>query len=97
MLEIPVELQVIIIGFLTMILTQGLKALANLVGKDFSGWASALVAVVVAASVLFIQGLVGMVPPEYYDVAASIFAVILASLSAFGIHYTRKNVSRKNA
>ena len=47
MLEIPVELQAILIGFLTMILTQGMKALANLLGKDFSGWASAFVAVVV--------------------------------------------------
>ena len=91
MLEIPVELKAILVGFLTMILTQGLKAFANLLGKDFSGWAAAFVAVVVAAIVFFIDGLVGMVPPEYHDVVAGVFALIVTALSAFGIHYTRKN------
>ncbi len=92
MLVIPVELKVILAGFLTMLLTQGLKALANLLGKDFSGWLAAAVAVVVGAIVFFLDGLVGMTPPEYHDVVGGIFALIITVLSAFGIHYTRKNV-----
>ena len=91
MFQIPPELRVALAGLFTFLVTAGLKALAALIGKDFSGGIAALVAVIVGAMLFFIDGLVVLIPLEYQDVAAAVFGLALAILSAFGIHYTRKN------
>ena len=91
MLVIPAELRVVLVGFVTYLLTQGLKALAGLLGKDFSGWAAAVVAIVVGSIMFFLDGIVASIPVEYHDVVAGAFGLIIAVLSAFGVHYARKN------
>ena len=91
MFALPVELKVAIGSVLTMVVTAGLKAVANLFGKDFAGVWAALVAVIVASLLFFLDGLVAMIPVEYQDVAAGLFGLIITVLSAFGLHYTRKN------
>lgn len=92
MFELPPDLRVALGGFLTFLLTQGLKALANIIGFDISGWGSALVASLVAAILLFVDGIVAMIPPEYQPVASAIFGLIAAVLSAFGVHYSYKGL-----
>lgn len=92
MFELPPELRVALGGFLAFLLTQGLKALANLIGFDFSGWGSAIVASVVAAILLFVDGIIAMIPVEWQPVAGAVFGLVAALLSAFGVHYSYRNV-----
>lgn len=93
MFELPPDLRVAVAGLLTYLLTQGLKALANLIGFDFGGWGSALVASLVGAILLFIDGIVALIPPEWQPVASAVFGLIAAVLSGFGIHYTYKGAA----
>ena len=91
MFALPIELKIALGGFLTMLITAGLKSAANLVGKDFSGGWSALVAAIVASILFSVDALVALTPVEYQEVVAGIFGLIITVLSAFGLHYTRKN------
>ena len=91
MFALPLELKIALGSVLTMIITAGLKAIAGLLDKDFSGGWAALVATLVATSLFFIDGIVSLVPVEYQEVAAGLFGLIITVLSAFGLHYTRKN------
>lgn len=88
MIDLPVEIK----GLITFLVTQGLKALANLFGFDFEGWASALVAIVAGAVIFFIEGVLGLVPVEQQPLVSAIIALVVSLLSAFGIHYTYRNV-----
>jgi hypothetical protein len=92
MFELPPELRVALGGFLTFLLTQGLKALANLIGFDIGGWGSAIVASIVASILIFVDGIVALIPPEWQPVAGAVFGLIAAILSAFGVHYSYRNV-----
>jgi len=91
----PGELEALLVvgltALFTFLVTQGLKALSNLLNKDFSGWASAIVAVFVGSSMFFLKSWLALIPPEYDEVVAGVYALLLAILSAFGYHYTRKN------
>jgi hypothetical protein len=91
MFQIPIELKIALGGVLTMLITAGLKSFAKLLGKDFSGGWSALVAVIVASILFSVDALVALTPVEYQEVVAGIFGLIITVLSAFGLHYTRKN------
>lgn len=88
MIDLPVEIK----GLITFLVTQGLKALANLFGFDFEGWVSALVAIVAGAIIFFIEGVLGLVPVEQQPLVSAIIALVVSLLSAFGIHYTYRNV-----
>jgi len=90
-MALPIELKVALGGFLTFLFTAGLKALANLFNKDFSGWQAGVVAALVAAVVVFLESLVALIPAEYVEVVGALFALAVTILSAFGFHYTRKN------
>lgn len=92
MFELPPELRVALGAGLTFLFSQGLKALANLIGFDFSGWGSAVVASLVAAALVFLDGIVALIPPDLQPVAGGIFAVIVTVLGAFGVHYSYKGL-----
>lgn len=91
----PAELETLLLlgltALFTFLVTQGLKALSNLLKKDFSGWTSAIVAIFVGSSMFFLKGWLALIPPEYDEVVAGVYALLLAVLSAAGLHYTRKN------
>ena len=91
MFGLPPELRIPLVSLVTMLVTAGLKSIANLLGGDIGGKLAALVAVVVGSIMFLIDGLISMVPVEYQDAVAAAFAFIIAILGAFGLHYTRKN------
>jgi hypothetical protein len=93
MFEIPADLRVAIGAGLTFLFTQGLKALANLLGFDIAGWTSAVVAALVGAVLVFLDGIVALIPPELQPVASAIFGLIVVVLGSFGVHYTYKGVA----
>ena len=88
MLSLPIEIK----GLLTFLITQGIKALLGLFGKDMSGMTSAITAVIVGAIVFFVEGVLALVPAEYIDSVGAFLALVVTLLSAFGIHYSYKNV-----
>ena len=88
MFELPIEIK----GLLTFLITQGLKAFFNLIGQDFDKAGAALVALVVGSVVFFIEGLLALVPPESLPLVEAIIGLLVALLSAFGIHYTYAKV-----
>ena len=85
---LPIEIK----ALLTYLITQGAKALLVLFGKDFSGFASAITAVVIGSVLFFADGILALIPVEYQDTVGAALALIVSLLSAFGIHYTYKNV-----
>lgn len=85
---LPIEIK----ALLTYLLTQGIKALLALFGKDVSGWASAFTAVAVGAVLFFIEGLLALVPEAYAESVNAGLAFIVVILGSFGTHYTYKNI-----
>jgi len=88
LIALPIEIK----ALLSYLITQGLKALWALFGKDFGGGAAAFGAVVVGAVLFFLEGILGMIPEDYIDVVNGALGLIVLILSSFGIHYTYKNV-----
>jgi len=87
-LVLPEEIKV----FLTFLVTQGLKALFNLFGKDFEGVAAGFVAAVVAIVLFGAETLLGLVPDEYKEPVGAALSFIVALLGAFGVHYSYRNI-----
>ena len=88
MLVLPIEVK----ALLTYLITQGVKAFLSLFGKDISGGASAITAVVVGSVLFFIEGILELVPAEFIPVAESGLALLAVILGSFGTHYTYKNI-----
>lgn len=86
--ELPIEIK----GLLSYLITQGLKALWNLFGKDFSGGAAAFAAVLVGAVLFFLEGLLGLIPDAQVELVNAVLGLIVLVLSSFGIHYTYRNL-----
>ena len=86
---LPIEIK----ALLTYLITQGAKALLGLFDKDFSGAAAAITAVVIGSILFFLDGILALVPAEYQDAVGAALALIVSLLSAFGIHYTYKNIA----
>ena len=89
MIALPNEIKVL----LTFLVTQGVKSLANLLGKDVSGWGSALVATVVGSIVFFVEGLLALVPADKQELVGGILSFVALLLGSFGTHYTYRNIS----
>ena len=90
MFALPEEIKVLV----AFLVTQGVKAVANLFGKDISGMGAAAVAVLVGSVVFFAEGLLGLVSPDKQEVVQSALALVALLLSSFGTHYTYKNVAK---
>ena len=91
MLELDPKLQELILGLITLLVTDGLKSLGALLKIDISGAASAIIAGVVALVLAFINGLFGFVPPEFHEVARVVMNLLVTILLAFGAYRQLKN------
>ena len=90
MFALPEEIKVLV----AFLVTQGVKAVANLFGKDIGGMGAAGVAVLVGSIVFFAEGLLSLVSPEKQEVVQAGMALVALLLSSFGTHYTYKNISK---
>lgn len=86
LVRLPDELKVIIASFITLLVTEGLKALGALFSLDLSGRVAAVTAAIVAAVVFFADALLAKIPPEFEGVANSILLLLVSILSAYGLH-----------
>lgn len=88
MLKLPEELRVL----LTFLIVQGFKAFLNLFDKDLSGKAAAVVGALIAAFMVFLDSILALVPAEYIDTVSAVLGLLVAISSAFGLHYSYRNV-----
>jgi hypothetical protein len=86
LIELPVEIQAVIAAGIGFIVTEGLKALSQVLGKDISGAGAAITAALVTAVIVFANALLAIVPAEYQSLAQALLGVLVAVLGAFGIH-----------
>ena len=93
MYELPVE----VIGLLTIgvgfLVAQGVKGILAVFGKDLGGKAAAFTAVAVAALIFFIEGVIGVFPPESQEAIAKGIQALALVLGMFGTHKTYKGLS----
>ncbi len=89
-LELPAELQALIAMGIGYLVTQGLKSLSKLVGKDLGGWGAAITASVVTTVIYFLHALLSAVPEAAAPSVAIGLTLLVAILGAFGVHATVK-------
>ena len=91
MLELNPELQALLLGLVTLLVTDGLKSLGELFKIDISGAASAVIAAIVAVVLSVVNGLFGLIPPEYHEIARVAMQLLVTVLGAFGAYRQLKH------
>jgi len=83
---LPDELKAILVPFVTLFVTEGLKALGNLFGVDLSGKAAAVAGAICGALFFFADVLLARIPPEFEGVANAVLMLLVSILGAYGLH-----------
>jgi len=96
-IALPTELQALIAAGIGYLITQGLKSLSVLLKADLSGWASAITGALVTAVVYFFNALLSAIPVPAQQPVSIALLLIVAILSAFGIHRTVKGLQKQPA
>ena len=85
-MELNPELQALLIAGITWLVTEGLKSLSNVLGFDMSGVKTAVTAALVAIALAAVNGVFGLIPAQYYEVAQVVMSLLVAILGSFGVH-----------
>jgi hypothetical protein len=86
------DLQLLIAAGIGFLVTAGLKDLSAWLGKDFSSLASAITGALVTMAVALANSLLALVPAQYQQAVALTMSLLVAVLSAFGIHGSLKSL-----
>jgi len=87
---LPTELEALLAAGIGYLVTQGLKSLSTLLGKDLSGWGAALTAAIVTTTVLFFDALLSAVPAAAAPSVTIALMLLISILGAFGVYKTVK-------
>lgn len=90
MFELPIEIVALITLFISFLVMQGVKGLLANFGWDLGGKAAMFTAILVGAIVIFIEGFVGMFPPDAQEVVTIVLQALVGILGMFGVHKTLK-------
>ena len=88
--SLPVELQALIAMVFGYLVTQGLKSLSTLLGKDLSGYAAAITASVVTTVAYFFNAILSAVPASAAPSVSIALTLLVSILGAFGVYSTIK-------
>lgn len=80
-------------AFLTFVLTNGVKAIFALFGKEVQGFGSAVVAAFVGAILFFSAGVIGGLDPSVQAVVVKVLDLLLIVVGSFGVHYSIKSAA----
>lgn len=86
MLELSPELVGAISAFVGFVVAEGLQSLSRVVKRDLSGLATALTAAFVSVLVASVNGLLGLIPPQYTPFVRGLLAFLVIVLGPVGIH-----------
>ena len=92
MFELPIEIVGLITIVVAFLVAQGVKGLFALFGWELGGYAAAFTAVLVGAVVLFVEGFVGLFPPDTQQIVLGILQALAMILGMFGVHKTYKGL-----
>ena len=93
MFELPVEVVGLISLVVAFLVAQGVKGFLAMFGKDLGGWAAAFTAIAVGAIVLFVEGFVGLFPPDAQQAVIAVLQAVSLIFGMFGVHKTYKGLS----
>lgn len=88
--EIFVSLLTVAVAFFV---AQGVKGFLAVFKVDLSGYAAAFTAVIVGAIIFFIEGVIGIFPPESQEMIVTILQAVATVLGMFGVHKTYKGIA----
>jgi predicted anti-sigma-YlaC factor YlaD len=88
---LPVEIENLIVIVIGLLVTQGLKSISHLVGKDISGWGSALTASIAMSVIFFFNALLSAIPEAAQPSVAVALTLIVTILASFGLKDTLKS------
>jgi len=91
-MELPNELVLLITAGVGFLVTNGLKALFP--SLDISGVSAKLTAAAVTSVLVLINWGLSFVPVEFQQPVAAAFGLIVAVLTAYGIHYSLKSQAK---
>ena len=94
--QLPLEIVAIITLVTTFLVAQGIKGFMQVFDIDLSGKAAAFTAVVVGAIVFFINGFVGMFPPETQETVLTILQALALIFGIFGVHKVYKGIGARD-
>lgn len=86
MIEIPVELKTLLGVFITVVVTQALKALSASLKYDLSGFQAQVTAALVGAVLVVIDGALSNVPLQLVPVVNQALVLVVVVLGAFGAY-----------
>jgi hypothetical protein len=86
LIELPEELKALLFLGATVLVTQGLKWLSDLIGKDLSGHGAELAAALVAGVLVAVNAVLSAVPAEFVPVANAVLQFVVVLLGAFGAY-----------
>ena len=87
--EVFINLLTVLIAF---IVTQGIKGLLEVAKIDLSGYSAAITALLVGTIIFFLEGVLGIFPPETQESVLMIMQAIASILGAFGVHKTYRGL-----
>lgn len=79
-------------GFVSFLLTQGVKALVAMTGVDLTGFLAAAVAFVVNIIIDQVNGLLALQSADASTVIVKILVLLVSLASMYGIHYTYRGL-----
>ena len=85
-IELPNEFKVLIASVLTVIVTQVLKFLGEKIDFDLSGYTAQVVAGLVAAALVVINGALSHVPAGFEPLVSQVIGLVLIVLASFGAY-----------
>ena len=86
LIELPEELKVLLAIGVTVIVTEFLKFLGAKFGIDLSGYSAQVTAAVVAAVLVFVNGLLAQIPAEAAPIVQQLLGLLVVVLGSFGAY-----------
>lgn len=84
-MQLPNELMMLINLVVLFLVVNGLKALSELTGKDLSGWATVVAAVIAATIIFFLNQILALAPTSAQPIISAVFNIIILLLGAMGV------------
>ena len=93
--ELPEELKSLLFVGVVFLVTQALKFISDLIGKDLSGHAAETAAGITAALVVIANAALSNVPSDYAPLVAGGLQFVVVLLGSFGLYAAYRKISPK--
>lgn len=92
--ELPEPLKMLLLGFVTVAVTEVLKAVGPRFKVDLSGYAAQVTSAVVASVLVLVNALLGHIPSEFAPIANAILNLVVVLLTSWGAYKAFKQFKK---